>query len=160
MIIFINGSCNSGKSTITKILADKLSNTAKLEIDHVRAMIDWMPLEQSIPINLQNAISLIKNFSNGGLNVVVPYPLSQKNYDHIMSELEDLDTEIHHFTLAPRLEKILTNRSGQRELDDWERNRIKYHYEIGLHKPSFGEIIDNSDLTPEETADYIIAKIK
>ena len=160
MIIFINGSCNSGKSTITKLLSEKLGNTAKLEIDDVRAMIDWMPLEQSIPINLQNAISLIKNFSSNSLNVVIPYPLSQKNYEHIMNQLKDVNTKIHHFTLAPRLEKILTNRTGQRELDDWERNRIKYHYEIGLHKPSFGEIIDNSDLTPEETTNYIISKIK
>ena len=33
MIIFINGSINAGKTTVAKILATKLSNSALLEID-------------------------------------------------------------------------------------------------------------------------------
>ncbi len=82
MIIFINGSINSGKTTIAKLLTEKISNSALLEIDTLRDMIAWMPLDKSIPINLDNAISLISNFSTSGLNVIVPYPLSQKNHDY------------------------------------------------------------------------------
>jgi len=158
MIIFINGSINAGKSTVAKILAGELENTALLEIDSLRDMIGWMPIEQAIPINLENAILLIKNFSKRGLNVIIPYPLSQKNYDYVMGSLNELETKIHIFTLAPRLEKALTNR-GNRELDDWERQRINHHYNIGIHNPSFGEIIDNSDQTPKETAEQILIKI-
>lgn len=159
MIIFLNGSINSGKTTVAKILTDKISNTALLEIDNLRQMINWMPLEEAIPINLENSISLIKNFSNRRLNVIVPYPLSQKNYNFIMDGLKDLDTKIYFFTLAPKLEKVLTNR-GNRELNDSEKERIKYHYNIGIHKPTFGEIIDNEEQTPEETAELILEKIK
>lgn len=159
MIIFINGSINSGKSTVGKLLADEIPNTAFLEIDNLSEMIDWMSIDQAVPINLENAISLIKNFNNKGLNVIVPYPLSQKNYDCVTNEIKDLKTDILFFTLAPKLERVLTNR-GTRELNDWELARIKHHYEIGIHEPSFGEIIDNSDKTPEETKDYILSKIK
>lgn len=158
MIIFINGSINSGKTTVSKILADKLSNVALIEIDSLREMIDWMPLDKAIPINLENTISLIKNFSNKNLNTIIPYPLSQKNYDYILNELKDINTKIYTFTLAPKLETALINR-GTRELDDSERKRIKYHYDIGIHNPSFGEIIDNSEQTPEETANLILSKI-
>lgn len=159
MIIFINGSINSGKSTIAKLLADKIGNTANIEIDKLREFVEWMPIDEAIPLNLKNAVSLIKNFVESGLNVIIPYPLSQKNYDYMMDNLKDLKTKIFVFTLAPKLEKVLTNR-GNRELDEWEVNRIKYHYEIGIQSPNFGEIIDNTDQTSEETLNIILEKIK
>lgn len=72
--------------------------------------------------------------------------------------LKDTDAQKYFFTLAPSLEKAITNR-GTRELDNQEKERIKYHYEIGIPSPSFGEIIDNTDQSPEETAHYILSKI-
>lgn len=158
MIIFINGSINAGKTTVANILVTKISNTALLEIDSLRAMIKWMPIDQAVPINLENAILVIKNFHNRGLNVIVPYPLSQNNYDYITAELKELNTKKYFFTLVPRIEKTLTDR-GARELDDWERDRIKHHYDSGITTPTFGEIIDNSEQTAEETADFILAKV-
>jgi len=158
MIIFINGSINSGKSTVAKILATKISNTAIVEIDSFHSMIEWMPIEQAVPINLENAISTIKNFVNKSLNIIVPYPLSQKNYDYMLENLKGLNTKISVFTLAPKLEKVLVNR-GTRDLNDWEIDRINHHYKIGIHTPSFGEIIDNSEQTPKQTADIILNKI-
>jgi cellulose biosynthesis protein BcsQ len=158
MIIFINGSINAGKTTVAQILAKKLSNVALVEIDTLRDMIGWMSIDKAVPINLENAVSVIKNFSNNGLNVIVPYPLSQNNYDYIVSKLCDIDTKIYVFTLAPKLEKVITDR-GNRKLSDWERERIRHHYDIGIHKPIFGEIIDNSEQTPDKTANIILAKV-
>ena len=156
MIILINGTINAGKTTVAKLLATKISNSALVEIDTLRAMIEWMPLEQAIPLNLENAVSVIKNFSKNGLHVIVPYPLSQKNYEYLLKELEPL--EIRVFTLALSLESALSNR-GNRELDEKEKDRIKHQYEIGIHTPSFGEIIDNSNKKPEETAEIILNKL-
>jgi len=158
MIIFLNGSINAGKSTVAKLLAKELPNTALVEIDAFHEMINWMPIDQSILLNLENAVSVITNFAKRNLNVIIPYPLSQKNYDYLMENLKDLNTAIHVFTLAPQLEKALNNR-GARELSDWEKERIKHHYNIGIQNPAFGEIIDNSEQTPEETANLILCKI-
>lgn len=47
MIIFLNGSINSGKSTVAKILANNISDVALVEIDALRFMIDWMPIGPS-----------------------------------------------------------------------------------------------------------------
>jgi hypothetical protein len=159
MIIFLNGSINAGKSTVAKLLVKELPNTALLEIDALREMIDWMPLTESIPLNLENAVSLIRNFVTRGLNVVVPYPLSQKDYEYMVVKLNDLDTEVFTFTLSPKLDKTVTNR-GARELTDWEKTRIQQQYEKGIVNPSFGEVIDSSEQTPEETAKIILNKIK
>ncbi|HZJ41472.1 MAG TPA: hypothetical protein VFD51_00405 [Patescibacteria group bacterium] len=134
MIIFINGSINSGKSTVAKLLADKLSNTALLEVDCLRSFIEWMPLEQAIPINLENTVAIIKVLIGKGLNVIVPYPLSKDNYVYLFDNLKEASDKISVFTLSPKLEIALTNR-GSRELSDWEKNRIRHHYTIGIQNP-------------------------
>jgi adenylate kinase family enzyme len=159
MIILISGSINSGKSTVAKIIQKELKNTALVEIDALRAMIDWMPIDKAVPINLKNAVAVIKNFVEAGIHVIVPYPLSQKNYDYVQNELSKLGTDIFVFTLAPRLEKALNNR-GDRKLEKSEIERIKYHYNIGIASPTFGTILDNSDETPQETARKILKNIK
>ena len=153
MIIFINGSINSGKSTISKLLQKKVGNTALIEIDSLREFIEWMPLEEAIPLNLKNTISLINNFVAEGLNVIVPYPLSESNYHYLRNNIDN--QKLIAITLAPRLEIALQNRGG-RELTSWEMERIKHHYEIGISTPSFGNIIDNSNLSPKETVDKIL----
>lgn len=158
MIVVLNGSINAGKSTVAKLLVKELPDTALVEIDAFRQMIDWMPLDQSVPLNLENAVSVITNFVKRDLNVIVPYPLSQKNYDFIVKNLEYLNVDIQVFTLAPQLGKALSNR-GTRELDEWEKERIQHHYNIGIHNPSFGEIIDTTEQTPEETVKYILSRI-
>ena len=158
MIILINGSINSGKSTVAKILAEELSHSALVEIDVFHEMIEWMSIDQAVPLNLENAVSVIKNFVKYDIDVIVPYPLSEKNYQYMIDNLKDLNIPIHVFTLAPKLDKTLTNR-GTRELTDQEKERIKHHYNIGIPTPTFGEIIDNTNQTPEETAKHILTKI-
>lgn len=155
MIIFINGTISSGKSTIAKLLEKEIPNTVVLEIDILRNLVHWMSLEEAIPINLENAISLITNFANKKINIVVPYPLSQKNYDYLMENLKKLDVKIYTFTLVPKSEVLLKGGRG-RNLDNWEKERIKHHTEIGLTKPMFGETIDNTNQTPEETVKIIL----
>lgn len=158
MIIFLNGSINAGKSTVAKILAKNIDNAAILEIDAFHEMIEWMPIDQAVPLNLENAVSVIYNFAKRDINVIVTYPLSQKNYEYMTNNLKDINTSIYFFSLSPKIEKTLTNR-GTRELTDQEKDRIKHHYNIGIPNPAFGEIIDNSDQTPQETAYYILSKI-
>jgi len=152
MIIFINGSINSGKSTISKLLQKNLEKAAVIEIDSLRAFIEWMPIEQAIPINLQNAVSIIKNFISQNLNVIIPCPLSKENHDYFVKNLEG--NQLIFITLSPKLDTVLKNR-GNRKLSKWEVNRIKYHYQIGINNPEFGKIIDNSDQTPKETVEII-----
>jgi len=158
MIIFINGTINSGKTTISKLLQKRIPKSAVVEVDALRAFIDWLPLEQAIPINLKNTVSIIKNFVSEDINVIIPYPLSEKNHEFFSKELAGIDQKIIFITLAPQLEKVLENR-GTRELTEKEKQRIRYHYDIGIESPSFGAIIDNSNQAPEQTVEEILKKL-
>ncbi len=143
---------------MAKLLADRLGNTALLEIDYLRDFIKWMPLEQAIHVNLENAVAVIKVFIGRGLHVIMPYPLSENSYTYLLENLKEVSDKIITFTLSPKLEIALTNR-GSRELSDWEKDRIKHHYAIGIQNPSFGMIIDNSDETPDETTEKILGRL-
>ncbi|EKE20675.1 MAG: hypothetical protein ACD_7C00505G0002 [uncultured bacterium] len=156
MIIFINGSINAGKSTVAKLLAEKIKDTAVVEVDRFHEFIPWMPIAESVLINLENAVLVIRNFYKRGFNVIVPYPLSKRNYEYLMEELKDIAENISIFTLNPELEEVLKNR-GARELTEAEKERIKYHYSVGINKPAFGTVINNTKQTPGETAEDILS---
>lgn len=161
MIILINGSINSGKSTVSKLLAKKLPNTAHIEVDKLREFVDFMPLSSElIKINLQNAASVANNFLNRGLNVIISYPLSAENYKFLTNNLNLTEQKLFTFTLNPKL-SIVTKDRGKRRLKNWEIERIKHHYKIKINNPEFENIvIDNTNQTPKETVAEIIECLK
>lgn len=158
VVVFISGSINSGKTTTAKLLQSKLPNTAHIEVDDLRAMIDWMPLEESIPLNLQNALSVTMNFLKENISVIISYPVSKEEFEFFNKHLP-LDTDRFFFSLNPRIDYALKNR-GERELSEWEVERIKYHYSMGVNSPGFGITIDNTMQSPEETVSDILYYIE
>ena len=157
-ILLINGSINAGKTTVSKILCAKIPQTAHIEVDVLRECIEWMPLEESIPLNLKNAASIAHNFLEYGLNVVISYPLNQGDFEYLSEQFRDYKLDC--ITLSPSLETAQQNR-GNRELTAWEYNRIAFHYATGIARPLFPSIIiDNSQQTPQQTADMIINILK
>lgn len=154
MIIFINGSINSGKSTVGQSLAKKL-NYEFIEFDDIRHTIPEPNIDKALPLVFEKGIKLLNELDKNGKSVIVAYPLSQKNYDLLKSKLSKPPLVI---TLSPSLEVVLNDR-GDRKLDDVERERIKYHYQIGINSPRFGFIIDNSDLSIKETVQKIVGQI-
>lgn len=88
-----------------------------------------MPLEESIPINIQNTLSLTLNFLEKDISVIISYPLSKQEFEFFNKYLPE-DTDRFFFTLNPGLDYALSNR-GTRELTEQETERIKYHYQTG-----------------------------
>lgn len=158
MIIFISGSINSGKSTVAKGLAKRFDKMAVVEVDCLREFVDFLPLKEAIPINLKNTVSVVKNLYEEGIGAIVPYPLSQENYKFISEQLAEYRDELQFFTLAPDL-AVAANHRGKRRLTAAEIERVKYHYEIGINKPSFGIVVDNTNQTPQQTVEEIYKKI-
>ncbi len=158
MIIFLSGSINSGKTTIAGLLKKQFPRSAHIEVDTIHDMYDWIPLEEAIPLNLKNALSLTLNFLKEEMHVIISYPLSRDEYEFFNRHLP-ADVQRFFFTLNPRLDHALTNR-GTRELSVWEIERIKYHYTTGVNNPGFGITIDNTMQSPEETLSDILYYIE
>jgi adenylate kinase family enzyme len=155
MVILINGSINSGKTTIAKALSKKFERTAHIEVDSLREFIESTPLNEAIPINVENTILVAQSLIKHKYNVIISYPLSRELVKQITNGLKDLDPEFYYFSLSPSLEKALTNR-GTRELTEWEIKRIEYHYNKGVNNPGFGIVIDSTNQTINETVNEVM----
>lgn len=160
LIVNINGPINAGKSTVCRLLAKDLPNCLFIEADDLLSdeeqeslHLDFMGGIVERLRRLEQKIAVEKNDGRYGV-ILFAYPMTQKNYRG-WKKFEDVRTVFVNITLSPLLSVCLTNR-GNRELDAWEKKRIKQMYDENYHCPKQSDlIIDNTDQTPEQTAEII-----
>ncbi len=147
-IIIINGSINSGKSTIAEELARIIPDSRFTEGDELGTHDS--NLEKWIPTVLQALIQQAKEL--GCSNMFIAFPLRHENWEYLQQHLR---ANVLCITLSPPLDIALSSRNS-RQLEDWERNRIQEMYREGYHKRSFSHLIhDNGQETPLETAQHL-----
>lgn len=159
MIIFIAGSINSGKSTVAKLLIQKIPDCVHLEVDKIIEFVDHIDRPDIEVLILENSVSLIRDYAKRDLNVVVSYTLADTTFEFVEKKLKDLHQKIYLFTLNPRIE-IASSQRGKRKIDKDTAERVKYHYELGINDLKKGITIDNSDQTPQQTAEEILHNMK
>jgi cytidylate kinase len=156
MIVFINGSINSGKTTTSKALAERLG-AAFINVDDLNDTIPNFNLATDLDKSMDLAIKTINDYTKQDKDVIANYVVRQKDFDRFANEIETRPQII--ITLAPRLE-VAQGKRGDRELSEWEVSRVKHHYDTGIASPKFGYILDNSELTVDETVERILNIIK
>ncbi len=149
--IWISGSTNSGKSTVSKILSKEL-RMAVIELDAFSTFVqNFLSFDEYLKLNYEIFYEIVEVYNKRNIGVIVVYPLGEETYLNIKNKLSNFNI----YTLDPSLEVALMDR-GERKLTDQERERIKYHYNINIHNIDFATRIDTKNRTPEETADEII----
>lgn len=152
MLVFISGSINSGKTTTAKALAEKLG-AELINVDDLNDTIHNFNLATDLDKSMDLAIRSINKSIAKGKDVVANYVVRQQDFDRFAEEINSKEQYV--ITLAPRLE-VAQSKRGERELSEWEVARIKYHYDTGVASPKFGYIIDNSEMTVEDTVNKIL----
>lgn len=152
MLIFISGSINSGKTTTAYALADRIG-AVSINVDDLNDSIPDFNLATDLDKSMDYAIEAINKSLAQGRDVVANYVVRQKDFDRFKNEINTKEQYV--VTLSPRLE-IAQSKRGDRELSEWEVSRIKHHYDRGIASPKFGHIIDNSELTVDETVNSIL----
>lgn len=152
MLVFISGSINSGKTTTAYALAKRIG-AAYINVDDLNDTIPNFNLATDLDKSMDLAIKAINQYAADGKDVVANYVVRERDWKRFDAEI--IAKPQYVITLAPRLE-VAQSQRGSRILSDWEKSRIKYHYDTGVASPNFGFIIDNSDLTIDETVDKIM----
>ena len=160
-IININGPINSGKTTVSKLLHEKLPDCLFIEVDELLSDDEQVKLkltrEQGWAERLKRLDTIIvqeKNLQRYE-NIIFAYPMTDKTY-HQWKLWEDENTKFINITLAPKLDICLQSR-GERKLSAQEKERIKQMYKEGYNRPEFSDlVIDNSTQTPTETLENIL----
>ena len=160
-IININGPINSGKTTISKLLKEKLPFCLFIEVDELLSDDEQKKLQLTREegwaerLKRLNQIILEEKKIQRYENIVFAYPMTKKSY-HQWKLWEDENTKFINITLAPQLDICLQNR-GERKLTESEKQRIKQMYCEGYNRPEFSDlIIDNSSQRPIETLKNIL----
>ena len=160
LILNINGPVNAGKSTVSKILVNRLPKAVFIEVDELMSDAEQEALGLSLQAGWRerhkrlNAKLTAFKKSQEYETVIFAYPIADNTYQDWKS-MEDDKTRFMNITLAPSLEVCLKNR-GTRELTDWEKNRIREMYQEGYQKRPYSDfIINNENQAPEETAEVI-----
>jgi len=152
MLIFISGSINAGKTTTSKLLAEKL-NWTYINVDDLTDNIEGFDVYTHLDLAMDLAIQAINSSSAKGENIIANYVIREVDYKRLEHEVK-AGQQIF-ITLSPDL-KVAQSQRGDRVLTNWEIKRIKAHYDDGIAKPKYGYNVDNSNLTPEETVDKIM----
>ena len=167
-LISISGSVHSGKTTISRMLAAAMPNAFYVDGDLVATWVqDQTPsladatIDELLPEVHKKIIELIRAGLKEGLDVIVDYPFSDKTRTQIIDNLQDVMFEAKWFLLKPKIEKVLTGSASRPGLNQWEVDRINYHYnESNLLKTTMATVIDSTEQTPEETYQRIKGLIK
>lgn len=160
-IININGPINSGKTTVSKLLQEKLPDCLFVEVDELLSDEEQKELNLSREkgwverLKRLNEIITQEKKIQRYENIIFAYPMTGKTY-HQWKLWEDENTKFINITLAPKLDSCLQNRD-ERKLSAQEKERIKQMYQESYNCPEFSDlVIDNSTQTPIETLDYIL----
>jgi cytidylate kinase len=156
MLIFISGSINSGKTTTSKLLAERLGWTY-INVDDLTDKVEGFDIYTHLDLAMDLAIEAVNKATDAGKDVVANFVIRKEDYARFEHEIHARPKVF--ITLSPGLEIALSQR-GDRVLTDWEIKRIKAHYDDGIAEPEYGHLVDNSKLTPEETVEQIIRLVE
>jgi hypothetical protein len=154
--IWISGSINSGKSTIARLLCDKIENGINIELDVLSHFDNKLSIDKKANFIIQDGLDLAKNWINRKCMPILNWPLWGDEAAFMLAYSKKLNLEPIIINLIPGIETVKKNR-GERALTEWELNRIDYMYNAGnINNPQHGIKIDNSGLTTSETIDKIM----
>ncbi|MET3900553.1 hypothetical protein ABIB57_004519 [Devosia sp. UYZn731] len=155
IVIVLNGSINSGKTTTGRALAAILPGARFIDGDD-HGIPKSVPFQQMIDRAVLWVAGQITAATEPFL--VIAYPMRDSDFAMLQAACAARHARLFVATLAPPLAVALTNR-GTRELDDGERARIHEMYVEGYPARAFSDIIVTNPATPQQTATMLARRI-
>jgi adenylate kinase family enzyme len=170
----ITGIPGAGKTTVSRLLGERLERAAVIEGDLLQGWIVsgnvWPGDERAaesarqIQLNMRNQCLLARSYAEAGFTPIIDYVIvSQADLDAYRGRLQGLD--VHLVVLHPGRDVVIARERGREKSQRHER---KHGLTIGEHfahleRPLVEELsgvglwIDNAALAPVATAELILA---
>jgi len=164
-VIVIRGAPGSGKSRTAKCLAARIGKGIRIEVDTLRSMVfpvDWTNQAEHIGV-LSLASRLVAGFLElGHRPVIVVDTFSGDKLVRFIADLKALRTgvDVRPFALVP-VPQVLRARVESRPDDTFKDIAVceKLNADTVRFLQPGERLIDNSELSPEETAGVILLDV-
>jgi len=151
-LINIGGPIASGKSSVCKILLEKLPDFAFVDLASMKKFLKPAGKPFAKEVAIKSAMFMVKNLAENGKNILV-----QELNPKYIKELNLKKYKIRSFFLQC-MPETAAKRDLEREIGSKDPDYVKASYE--RVKPTEGDIIIDTDKnTPEQTADIILKQI-
>ena len=174
MILLINGSYGVGKTTVGRILRQRIAGSRLYNPEWSGSVLMRLPVKfngsgtddfQDIDLwrkSVVGGIKIFRFFASG--TVIVPMTFSRQDYfDEITGGIRQLDGEVRIFCLLASFETILKRLKMRGEkIEDGESNWSvrKAKKCVEAHKDEvFGKTINTNELNAGEVADEILRNL-
>lgn len=166
-VCLITGPAGSGKSSVSKALANKFERSAVIEVDKLKEMIKggyvkpWPYTDEvdlQLSLSAKNACDMANNFLEKGFNVFIDDVVGRKLLEQYSNFFKDGNFKA--FLLLPSQEALLVrfdNRGNNAELRE---RTTELHKRFSEKRDQLNwQTLDSSDQALEETVDEIYKSI-
>jgi len=162
-LILLDGPKGSGKSTLSGLLKQNLSNTEFFSLDGERKLLERT---DSIDNDNKRAFQVItkklKDVFEQNKNAVIDSGISEERLKTLEMISNKYDVHFHKFSLIAPYD-VLHSRVKERDESkgrDFDKNRFDYTFKAQQSK-SFDDfcIIDSSKLSPQEMFEIVYSKL-
>ncbi|MBI2851397.1 MAG: AAA family ATPase [Chloroflexi bacterium] len=117
-LIIINGAPGIGKTTVGKLLHNRLSNSAFLDGDDVWRINPFEVNEKTKGLVEKNITLVLRNYLEAGYEyVILAWVLHhQSAIDRLISRLDDLAPKIHIFTLVANEDTLVSRLQADKKI--------------------------------------------
>jgi len=159
-VVCLNGSINSGKSTIGRALAQILPNAEFVEGDD-HGIPEGTDFHEMIDRAIDRLLRFIHQSQQDFL--VISYPLRHEDFVRLQEAARQREATLFVATLAPPLDVTLSNR-GARLLSKDERTRIREMYAEGYADRDFSDIFitkaESPSVISRSIAEAVLRKVE
>lgn len=171
-LILVDGPMGSGKTTTSKLINQKLPDTARVALPDIKRLIpNYMENEKTLAVVREVMKAMIDTYLKNGVSVVVEQITKSEGVEVLRSIAEKYGVKFYPYRLtAPK--DIRLNRVHERtkemmevsELPDSKIEKLAGLFEANnqfyLDNPiSAAETIDTQELSPDQVAEMIINKL-